>query len=79
MTDTREKLQPCPMCGAKDRFNDDGTRAAAPEAPAESANEMRAALSDALAFMKDVREQRGDSGLGVLIRNAEAALSNQKG
>jgi hypothetical protein len=38
---------------------------------------LREALTDALAFMKDVRDQRGDSGVGILIRNAEAALSRQ--
>lgn len=48
--------------------------AASPEPPAEEVETLRAALTDALAFMKDVRDQRGDSGVGILICNAEAAL-----
>jgi len=44
------------------------------EATAEEIETLRTALTDALAFMKDVREQRGDSGVGILIRNAENAL-----
>jgi len=53
--------------------------AASPEPPAEEVETLRAALTDAVAFMKDVRDQRGDSGVGILIRNAEAALSNKGG
>lgn len=48
--------------------------AASPESPAEEVETLRAALTDALAFMKDVHDQRGGGALGILIRNAEAAL-----
>lgn len=40
---------------------------------------LRDVLTDALSFMKEVRDQHGDSGVGILIREAESALSNKGG